>query len=166
MILVALGANLPSRFGAPEETLETAKGALEALGVQIIVSSRVWHTAPVPVSDQPWFRNAVISVETTLGATQLLELLQKLEAMLGRVRDVRNAPRVIDLDLLAYNDELHDTGGLTLPHPRMERRGFVLYPLQEVAPNWIHPRDGRSIDELIADLPPSQALESGQIKAA
>lgn len=166
MILIALGANLPSQFGVPEATLEAAKVALGERGVQIVCSSRVWHSAPVPVSGQPWFRNGVVSVETDLSAAQLMKALHEVEAAFGRVRSVRNGPRVIDLDLLVYHDEIYDEAGFVVPHPRMEGRAFVLYPLQDVAPDWIHPLSGRCVRDLIADLPPSQGLESGQIKAA
>lgn len=157
MILIALGANLPSRYGKPEETLEAAKHALEAAGIMIRRSSRTWVSAPVPASDQPWYRNAVISVETHLGPKALLQCLLEIEQSFGRVRSKKasekNASRVLDLDLIAYFDTISDTPQVQIPHPRMQERAFVLLPLQEIAPRWTHPVLDKTVDDLVANLP-------------
>ena len=153
MILIALGANLPSSYGSPEETLEAAKEALARAGVHILNSSKTIITPPVPMSDQPWYRNAVVSVETALEALELLNLLHEIEADFGRVRTVRNAPRLLDLDLIAYHDVIINDDDVFIPHPRLHERGFVLLPLQEVAPNWVHPVLKHSVEDLIAALP-------------
>ena len=158
MILVALGANLPSpEHGSPRQTLSAALDALAAEGVTIVRRSRWYETAPVPVSDQPWYVNAVAAVETSVAPAELLALLHGVEERFGRVRGERNAPRIVDLDLLAYDDIVGDgTDGLVLPHPRLHERAFVLLPLRDVAPHWRHPRLGRTVDEMIAALPPDQ----------
>lgn len=156
-VLLGLGANLPHPVhGAPRATLEAALAALEASGVRIVRRSRFYATAPVPASDQPWFVNAVAAAETELSPAALLALLHRIEAEFGRVRGERNAARLLDLDLLAYGERIADgtAGEPVLPHPRMHDRGFVLHPLRDVAPQWRHPRLGRSVDELIAALPP------------
>jgi 2-amino-4-hydroxy-6-hydroxymethyldihydropteridine diphosphokinase len=156
VILVALGANLPhSVHGAPRATLEAALAALERRGIRVLARSRFYETAPVPVSDQPWFVNAVVAVATALPPKALLAELHAVEAEFGRIRREVNAPRVLDLDLLAYDGRVvaEGTSGPHLPHPRLHQRGFVLYPLRDVAPGWRHPVLGRTVDELIADLP-------------
>ncbi len=156
MILVALGANLPSRFGSPLDTLQAAKQAMRDSGIAITAQSRTWLTAPVPVSDQPWFHNEVVALDTDMGAYQLLGALQEIETAFGRVRTVRNAPRLLDLDLIAYHDEILDKPELIVPHPRMHKRGFVLFPLREVAPQWSHPVLQMTLDDLIMNLPGDQ----------
>ena len=156
MILIGLGANLPSRYGTPPETLAAAIRALEVLGISVIASSRIWLTTPVPISDQPWYHNAVISIETALSPTALLKALQSVEENFGRVRDIRNEPRVIDLDLLTYHDKILNQDDLIVPHPRLHERGFVLLPIQDIAPDWQHPVTRASLSDLIKTLPPEQ----------
>ncbi len=168
MIFVALGANLPSRFGAPHETLAAAKDAMAGHGIHIKKSSETFLTAPVPLSDQPWYHNAVVHVETELSPFRLLEVLQDIENDFGRVRTVRNAPRILDLDLIAYNDvildkpalpELQSLPELIVPHPRMHERAFVLLPMQEIIKDWTHPVLNRSLSDLVALLPSGQAVQ-------
>ena len=166
MIFVALGANLPSRFGTPYQTLQAARRVMQEKGIHITASSDTWLTAPVPISDQPWYHNEVVKVETALSAFRLLETLQDIENDFGRVRTVRNAPRLLDLDLIAYDDEILDKPELIVPHPRMHRRAFVLLPLQEIAPDWVHPLLQQDIASLVAALPADQQAErmSSQMK--
>lgn len=157
MIFIGLGANLPSRAGAPRDTLAAALADLERAGVRVLGRSAWVETAPVPVSDQPWFVNAVAAVETRLPPTDLLALLHRIEADYGRERTVVNGARTLDLDLLSYHDMVN--GGPEaplLPHPRLAERAFVLRPLAELAPDWRHPATGRPIGELLAGLDPAQ----------
>lgn len=158
MILIGLGANLPSpEFGPPSSTLEAAVGALEREGVVVRARSRFYDSAPVPLSDQPWFVNAVIAVETALGPEALLALLLDLEGRFGRGRGPAGGARVLDLDLLAYDDVVTDPEDHpALPHPRMHERAFVLLPLAEIAPVWRHPATGTPLARLIEALPPDQ----------
>ena len=156
MIYVALGANLPSRFGTPADTLARALDALHDRGVRVIATSRIWVTAPVPISDQPWYHNAVSAVETDQSPAELLETLLSIEKEFGRVRVVQNEARVIDLDIIAYDDQVIDTDQLNVPHPRMQDRAFVLYPLYDLAPEWVHPVSGQSITALMDQLPNDQ----------
>jgi 2-amino-4-hydroxy-6-hydroxymethyldihydropteridine diphosphokinase len=156
LIFVALGANLPSSYGLPHETLAAAIAALGVAGMRVTARSSVWLTAPVPVSDQPWYHNAVVAVQTEQSPYALLETLQGIENEFGRVRTVRNAPRVIDLDLIAYNDNILDCPELIVPHPRMHQRGFVLLPLRELAPEWVHPVSKARLADMIAALPVDQ----------
>ncbi|WP_193170379.1 2-amino-4-hydroxy-6-hydroxymethyldihydropteridine diphosphokinase [Nisaea nitritireducens] len=160
MIYLGVGANLPSaRFSSPRETLEAAMADLGHLGVVPLAVSRWFESAPVPASDQPWYVNAVYSVETDNDAASLLARLHSIEKEYGRVRGAVNAARVIDLDLLDYHGELSDgSGGPILPHPRMHERAFVLHPLRDLAPDWRHPVSGAAIDSLISALDASQTV--------
>lgn len=159
LILIGLGANLPSSYGEPPATLRAALDRLNEAGVTTLRRSRFWHSAPVPVSDQPWYVNAVAAVETDFAPEPLLALLHRIEEAFGRVRSVVNAPRLIDLDLLAYGREIRGEGAPILPHPRLHQRAFVLRPLADVAPSWIHPLSGRTLAEMIEDLPRDQVIE-------
>jgi 2-amino-4-hydroxy-6-hydroxymethyldihydropteridine diphosphokinase len=161
VILIGLGANLPSRrAGAPAETLLAALDDLAAAGVAVERRSRWYRSAPVPPSDQPWFVNGVVRASTRLDPAALLALLHRIEAQHGRVRERRDEPRPLDLDLLAYDEILRAGGeGPILPHPRLHERAFVLLPLAEVAPGWRHPRLGLTVEALIAALPAGQVAE-------
>jgi 2-amino-4-hydroxy-6-hydroxymethyldihydropteridine diphosphokinase len=157
-VLIGLGGNLPSPAGPPRKTLEAALERLAALGATVIKRSSWYTTAPVPISDQPWFINAVAEISTSLEPAQLLAALHEVEAAFGRERSVINAARTLDLDLLAYGNAVSDHGSPLLPHPRLHERRFVLAPLAEIAPQWVHPRLGRAARELLADLPPGEAV--------
>jgi 2-amino-4-hydroxy-6-hydroxymethyldihydropteridine diphosphokinase len=148
MILIALGANLPSAAGPPAETLRAALGVLAEAGVEPINISSLHETVAWPDPDDPPFVNAVAEVTTNLSPPELLRVLHKIERQFGRERSVRNAPRTLDLDLLDYDGRI-DAGPPVLPHPRMHERAFVLAPLAEIAPDWRHPVSGRSATELL-----------------
>src|SRR5277367_377909 len=123
MILIGLGANLPSSAGTPLETLEAALQTLAGEGIAILARSHWYRTAPVPRSDQPDFVNGVASVATTREPRDLLALLHRIETRFGRVRGAPNAARTLDLDLLAYDDRvMADAAGPILPHPRLHQR--------------------------------------------
>jgi 2-amino-4-hydroxy-6-hydroxymethyldihydropteridine diphosphokinase len=159
-IYIGLGANLPSAAGRPLETLEAALSDITGAGIAIMRRSPWYESAPVPrADDQPWYVNGVIEVATHLDPAALLALLQRLETASGRVRSVANAPRPLDLDIIAYRD-LVNTGPIPplLPHPRMTERAFVLLPLQAIAPDWRHAGTGRTVSELIRDMPAGQEI--------
>ncbi|MAE51504.1 MAG: 2-amino-4-hydroxy-6-hydroxymethyldihydropteridine diphosphokinase [Micavibrio sp.] len=160
MILIALGANLKGPYGPPENTLKMALVTLENAGVHIVGKSRIWVTEPVPVSDQPLYRNAVIAVQTKRSPIDLLELLHTIEADFGRVRSERNAARILDLDLLSYNDVVIHDECISIPHPRMHERAFVLVPLCEVNSDWVHPVLQKTANELLSMLPDRASLDS------
>lgn len=159
-VYIGLGANLPSAtHGSPRDTVLAAIAALEAAGLEIRVRSPLYESEPVPVSDQPWYVNAVVEAESELGCAALLALLHSVENAFGRVRSVPNAARVLDLDLLDCRGEVRaGAEGPVLPHPRLQDRAFVLLPLREIAPQWRHPASGRSVAELLDALPPGQRI--------
>ncbi len=159
MIVIALGANLPGRFASPRAALTAAIDAIRAKKITITKISSLWLTAPVPVSDQPFYHNAVVTVETALSPYALLEALHDIEQDFGRVRSVRNAPRVLDLDLIAYDDVVIDKPELIVPHPRMQDRAFVLKPMAEVvAAEWVHPVLQKPLATLLVELPAQDAV--------
>jgi 2-amino-4-hydroxy-6-hydroxymethyldihydropteridine diphosphokinase len=161
-IYIGLGANLNHpRYGNPRDTLTAALAELSARGVEVRAVSPWYRTAPVPVSDQPWYVNAVAEVATGLAADRLLAELHAVEEQFGRVRSLPNAPRLIDLDLLDFRGEVAPGGAgrAILPHPRMAGRAFVLKPLADLAPRWRHPATGLSVQEMLDNLPAGQVVE-------
>lgn len=155
LILVALGANLPGPAGSAAATVRAAMRRLDAGPTRVAAASRVWESPPWPPSDQPWYANAVVRLETALDAVALLAHLHALEQEFGRVRGMRNAARTLDLDLVDYDGQrrMPPQPAPALPHPRMDARAFVLLPLAEIAPAWRHPQSGVGVAELIAGLP-------------
>lgn len=143
MILIALGANQPSPAGLPDDTLRAALALLEDAGVVVVAVSPFHQTAAWPDPSDPPFVNAVARVETDLTSRQLIDLLHAIEARFGRARGARNAPRPLDLDLIDHDGRVESPpGGPILPHPRAHERAFVLAPLLEIAPDWVHPALG------------------------
>ena len=161
---IGIGANLPGLGCAtPRATCEAAIEALVQSGLNIKRQSSWYKSAPVPASSQPWYINGVISIETSIEAPALISILQDVENKFGRTRTTKNAARTLDLDLIAYADtiagwEKDANDKLILPHPRMSERGFVLLPLREIAPNWLHPILKTSLEELISQLDPWQQI--------
>jgi len=151
MILIALGANLPSAAGAPAETLRAAIAAFQANGIVPVKVSRFHQTQAWPDPSDPPYVNAVAEIETALDPAALLMKLHEIERQFGRERHARNAPRTLDLDIIDYNGRVED-GPPVLPHPRMQDRVFVLAPLAEIAPRWRHPVLGLTAGEMLARI--------------
>ena len=125
-----------------------------AEGVCVVSRSSLFETRPVGETDQPLFLNAAAGVETTLSPRELLGLIQKIEKEIGRTPTYRWGPREIDIDILLFDDLVINEEGLTIPHPRMHERAFVLVPLAEIAPEAVHPVLGKTIEELCAGMGP------------
>ena len=130
---LGLGSNIGDKIGY----LRAALSALKAIpGITVVAASSIYRTPPWGITDQDWFANVAIGIDTTLEAPALLEACLAIEQSLGRVRKERWGPRVIDIDVLTYGDAEIDTPRLKVPHPAMGERAFVLIPLQEIAPNF------------------------------
>ena len=121
------------------------------VGLPILARSRWWRSAAWPDATQPAYRNAVAIVDTAAPPQVVLATLIRLEAELGRIRTTPNAPRTLDLDLIAHGRTLIDAPGFILPHPRAHERRFVMGPLAEIAPDWIHPLLGQTAKTLVAN---------------
>lgn len=153
---LALGSNLGNR----EAALRGAREALDAIpGVEVAASSSLYETAPVggPTGQGPYL-NAVLRVETSLSAPELLQSCLGVEERFGRRRLERWGPRTLDVDLLLYSVETLHLPGLEVPHPRLHQRPFVLLPLSELAPGLTHPVLGRTVRELAEDLPSTSGV--------
>lgn len=155
---IALGSNVAGRFASPAEAVTVAMDAIQMSGIKEISRSRLYRSAAWPDPADPEFINAMMSVETSLAPNALLARLHAVEAEFGRVRRQVNAPRTLDLDIVDYAGLVSAPGDSPiLPHPRLADRAFVLLPLAEIAPGWLHPATGVSIAELIAGLPDAKA---------
>lgn len=144
---VGLGANL----GDPIAQITKAVASLAGLDkTHVVRASSLYRTAPIGHADQPEFVNAVVLLDTALAPRELLDALLGIERAAGRERSFPNAPRLLDLDLLLYGEQIIDTPGLVVPHPRMHERAFVLAPLAEIAPEAEVPGCGRAADLLRA----------------
>lgn len=152
-IFLGIGANLSiSGHDNPKSGCLAAIDYLTADGMITVDAISPWYrTEPVPVSDQPWFYNAVVKIKTDLSPSDLINRIHNVETEMGRVRKVRNEARVIDIDIIDYAGQVRESDPI-LPHPRMHLRAFVLYPLRDLAGDWVHPHSGIGIDDLITEL--------------
>jgi len=151
---LSLGSNLGNR----EQNLREAIRRASALG-RIVAVSSFYETEPVEFTDQPWFLNCAIALETVAQPAQVMAELLRIENWMGRQRIVKKGPRSIDIDILLFGDAVVNTPELTIPHPEMTRRRFVLEPLTEIAPELLHPISQKTVVQLLAELPPGQRVQ-------
>jgi 2-amino-4-hydroxy-6-hydroxymethyldihydropteridine diphosphokinase len=157
LVYLSLGANVGDRVGHIREAI----ARLEMAGSVIAVSS-LYETEPVEFTDQPWFLNCAVSMETAKTPAQLMATLLTIEQEMGRQRSQKKGPRSIDIDILLFisdgSDTIVDSPELTIPHPAMQQRRFVLEPLAEIAPEAQHPALNKTVCELLAGLPAGQEV--------
>ena len=158
MILVGIGSNLSGRVGTPIETVKESLTALQANGMNILACSEFYNTSPVGPPGQGDYVNLVVRVSSVLMPHGLLERLQLIESQFGRQRIVKWGARTLDLDMLDWHGHQMQ-GRLNLPHPELNKRGFVLRPLMDVAPEWRDPKTGKSIGVLWNSLGITERLK-------
>lgn len=155
-IVLSLGSNV----GGRADNLERARDELESAGIKVTRSSDIYETEPFGMSDQNDFLNQVLIIETGRGPEELLSTCLDIEKQMGRKRTVKNGPRVIDIDLLFYKDELIYSDKLVLPHPEIQERKFVLKPLSEIMADQKHPIFGSTIAELLDECEDELIVDS------
>jgi 2-amino-4-hydroxy-6-hydroxymethyldihydropteridine diphosphokinase len=149
-VIIALGSNLAGVYQSPRDLLEAAVARLPGSGIAVTRRSRWWRSAAWPDRSAPDYLNGVVFVETAQSPGELMSALLYIETQFGRRRPFANAPRTLDLDLIAFGRRVLATQELTIPHPRATERLFVMGPLAEVAPAWRHPVSGRLATDLAA----------------
>jgi len=150
---LSLGSNLGDRAGNLRAAIEKLSGFGE-----IVAVSSFYETEPVELTNQPWFVNCAVALETEQVPEAFLGELLALEQSMGRRRTQKEGPRTIDIDILLFGDAIIETAGLSIPHPAMHQRRFVLVPMAEIAPEQRHPILKRSMRELLDALPPGAAV--------
>ena len=156
MILLSLGSNLPSKFGDSKKTLLKCYEFFNNSDVKILKKSSFYESVAIPNKSDPKFINSVISIETKFSPEELITYILSIEEKFDRKRAQVNAPRTCDIDIVDFNGEviniLNKNISLEIPHPRLEKRSFVLYPIREIDKNWKSPLSGKYIDQLIENL--------------
>ena len=137
-----------SNLGQKRESLRQALALLRKEGIRILRSSSLYETEPVDIPNQPWFYNQVVEVDADFSPWELLKFVKEIEQRMGRKASAQKAPRKIDIDILLAEDSVIRTRELVIPHPRMDKRNFVLVPLGEIAPGIMHPVLGKKIEDL------------------
>ena len=153
---IGIGSNLGDKIAHCEKAIS------EILNVdrhRLVARSSLFNTRPIGYTDQDWFLNGVIKIETDLEPIDLFRMLKAIEIRLGREETFRGGPRVIDLDLLLFDDQRIETEELQVPHPRFHERQFVLIPLAEIYPNLIHPILKKTVGELLEEIKEDQGVE-------
>ncbi len=156
IVYIALGTNLEPRATHLEKALELFRSLPD---VEVKRVSSIYESKPVGYLDQPDFLNLVFEADTDLLPLDLLDSCQNIEQELGRVRTIRFGPRTLDVDIVLYGVESIEEERLTVPHPRMQERSFVLLPLQELNPEFVVPGWNKTVNELVAELPPEDLEE-------
>ena len=159
LVYLSLGANV----GDCARNIREAIARLEALG-HVVAASSFYETEPVEFTDQAWFLNCAAALETTKTPAQLMAALLTIEREMGRQRTQKKGPRTIDIDILFFGDTVMDSPELIIPHPAMQQRRFVLEPLAEIAAEARHPVLGKTIRELLAELPAGQTVRKIPIR--
>lgn len=159
MIYLGLGSNLGTSLEEKYANLNRCLKLIQFSRIKILKCSKIFVTPSYPNKTFPSFLNLVIQINFKSKAQALIKILKLIERKMGRIKTIKNGPRIIDIDILDFNKEIIDDPNLNIPHPRMHSRNFVLFPLKELNANWQHPKTGVNISKLVADLPVSQRNE-------
>lgn len=158
-IYLGLGSNLGDRVGNIHQALDLLSAQMKIKEI-----SSIYETEPVGYSDQDWFLNLVLKGATGLDPIEMLTFTKSIESQLGRKESFRNAPRPIDIDILFFGDRIISLKEITIPHTGIVERGFVLIPLTEIAPEFVHPQNGKTVRDLLSELEdPKQVKEWGYV---
>lgn len=152
MIILGIGSNLGTTTSA--SPLENCNNAVENLKNFFLVNqiSKWYESEPIPKSNQNWFVNGVVQIKTSLNEFEVIRILQSIEKEFGRSRKKKNEPRILDLDIIAFNNKILNKNNLVIPHPRMHLRKFVLLPLRDINPYWVHPVLKMNVNNLIQKI--------------
>ena len=152
MIYLNIGSNLPSKEGSRENNIVKAISLLKKLNLNLIEISSFYQTPSYPDNSDPKFINLCVKLESNLKASELLIEINKIERKLGRTRIKKNEPRTCDIDIIDFNGKIIKNDELIVPHPRLHLRNFVIYPLKEIEPNWLHPIFNKNIEIFFQEL--------------
>ncbi len=152
MIYLNIGANLPLEDGGRESNILKAINHLKKLNLNLIKISSFYETPSYPNNSDPKFINLCVKFESNLKAIELLNEIKEIEKKLGRTRTKKNEPRTCDIDIIDFNGKIIKNDELETPHPRLHLRNFVIYPLKEIEPNWLHPIYNKNIDSFFKEL--------------
>ena len=152
MIYLNIGSNLPSKEGSRENNIVKAISLLKKLNLNLIEISSFYQTPSYPDNSDPKFINLCVKLESNLKASELLNEIKKIERKLGRTRIKKNEPRTCDIDIIDFNGKIIKNDELIVPHPRLHLRNFVIYPLKEIEPNWLHPIFNKNIEIFFQEL--------------
>jgi 2-amino-4-hydroxy-6-hydroxymethyldihydropteridine diphosphokinase len=155
-VFIGIGSNIGDRYGNCKSSIDRIMSDSRA---EFFALSSFYRTSPVSAVPQEEFLNCVLKIRWRGAPLELLALLNRIEAVMGRVRDVPQGPRIIDLDILLIDDLMFETAELTVPHPRLHERKFALVPILEIEPSAIHPRLGRPLKDFLDDIGPAQFIE-------
>ncbi len=158
MIFLGFGSNLANRYGGRRLIILRALEKLESKGVRIVKSSPFYETSSSVSRHDPMFINMVAQVNTDKSAAELLKICLNAEQELGRIRVVKNGPRIIDINLIAYHDQIIRKKNIQIPHPDLANRGYILYPLRDIAPQWMDPSSKKMISEMVERIPSRQVV--------
>lgn len=147
-VYIAFGSNV----GDSKSIIEKAFILIEQNNMKIINKSALYETKPYGYKDQPNFINGALEIETEFNARQTLERLLAIEKELGRTREIHWGPRTLDLDVIFFNNEIYKEEDLVIPHPDMQNRDFVLKPLNDICPEYVHPETGKSVEQMLGEL--------------
>ena len=164
MIYLNIGSNLPSTYGNRLNNIEKAIFYLKKSGVNILKTSSFYETPSYPNKKNPKFINISIKIKYDFNYTSLFKIIKLIEKKMGRTKSIKNSPRVCDIDIIDFNKIVVNNINVTLPHPRLHIRNFVLFPLYEIEPNWTHPIFNKKIGILLSNLSNISRMEITRLK--